>query len=103
MIIFSVVSRSNFESIRSKWIPEIRHFTRRVPFVIVGTRIECRDDPNYLETLSGENQKPISYEEGIQVAKELGAYKYVECSPIKNIGVKEVFHEAILAAIDCKT
>jgi len=71
--------------------------------MIVGTGIELRDDPDHLEILSKNNQKPISYEEGKQVAKELGAYTYVECSPIKNIGVKEVFEKAIIAALDMET
>ena len=45
---FSVTSRLSFESIEGKWIPELRHFGKGVPIVLVG----CQKD---LRTGKGEN------------------------------------------------
>jgi cell division control protein 42 len=45
-------------------------------------------------------QKPISIEQGEKLQKELRAVKYVECSALTQKGLKNVFDEAILAALE---
>lgn len=36
LLCFSVVSRSSYQNIFSKWTPEIRHLCPHVPIVLVG-------------------------------------------------------------------
>ncbi|KAG7204170.1 hypothetical protein KM043_002008 [Ampulex compressa] len=100
LVCFSVVSPSSFENVKEKWVPEITHHCQRTPFLLVGTQIDLRDDVATIEKLAKNKQKPISGEQGEKLAKELKAVKYVECSALTQKGLKNVFDEAILAALE---
>ncbi|PKK61120.1 Cell division control protein 42 [Rhizophagus irregularis] len=100
LVCFSVVSPASFENIKEKWIPEVQHHCPGVPHLIVGTQIDLRDDPAVVEKLSRQKMKPVSVEEGERLAREIGAVKYVECSALTQKGLKNVFDEAIVAALE---
>ena len=59
-----------------------------------------RDDASIVEKLAKTKQKPITSENGDKLARELRAVKYVECSALTQKGLKNVFDEAILAALE---
>jgi cell division control protein 42 len=103
LVCFSVVNPSSFENIKEKWIPEIRHHCPTVPCLIVGTQIDLRDNAAEKEKLSKRKQKPIEFEQGEKLAKEMNAVKYVECSARNSEGLKNVFDEAIIAALEPPT
>ena len=67
---------------------------------MVGTQVDLRDDAAIVEKLAKTKQKPISFEQGEKLARELRAVKYVECSALTQKGLKNVFDEAILAALE---
>ena len=68
--------------------------------MLVGTQVDLRDDAAIVEKLAKTKQKPISLEQGEKLARELKAVKYVECSALTQKGLKNVFDEAILAALE---
>ena len=78
---------------KEKWFPEVHHHCPGVPCLIVGTQVDLRDDPQVLEKLSRQKQRPIVPELGEKLARELGAVKYVECSALTQKGLKNVFDE----------
>jgi cell division control protein 42 len=93
-----VVKPSSFENTREKWVPEIRNHCPKTPFLLVGTQMDLRPDPSTREALERKKEKPITTEMGKQCAKELKAAMYVECSALTQIGLKNVFDEAIICA-----
>ncbi len=84
-----------FENIKAKWHPEIQHHAPGVPFILVGTKLDLRDDQETIERLREKRLAPITEAEGEQLRAELGAYKYLECSALTQRGLKLVFDEAI--------
>ena len=100
LVCFSVVSPASFENVKEKWVPEIQHHCPKTPFLLVGTQVDLRDDSTWLDKLAKNKQRPITQEQGEKLAKELRAVEYVECSALTQKGLKNVFDEAILAALE---
>merc|ERR1719197_1322272 len=60
LICFSVISPTSFENVAVKWHPEISHHAPEVPFILVGTKMDLRDDTDTVSKLKANAQKPIS-------------------------------------------
>lgn len=70
-----------------QWVPEITYHCPKIPFLLVGTQIDLRDDPSTIENLAKNKQKPIEQETAEKLARELKALKYVECSALTQVGM----------------
>ncbi|NXT64623.1 RHOQ protein, partial [Chaetops frenatus] len=92
LICFSVVNPASFQNVKEEWVPELKEYAPNVPFLLVGTQIDLRDDPKTLARLNDMKEKPVS----------IGAYCYVECSALTQKGLKTVFDEAIIAILTPK-
>ncbi|KAL4624576.1 ras-related C3 botulinum toxin substrate 1 isoform X1 [Arapaima gigas] len=97
LICFSLVSPASFENVRAKWYPEVRHHCPNTPIILVGTKLDLRDDKDTIEKLKEKKLTPITNLQGLAMAKEIGAVKYLECSALTQRGLKTVFDEAIRA------
>lgn len=97
VLCFSLAYPPSFDNVCEKWVPEIRHFSPKTPFILVGTQCDLRDDPLTLDKLRKSKQKPITSEQGRKLAKTVKARAYVECSALTQRGVKEVFDQAMVA------
>eukprot|EP01147_Barroeca_monosierra_P003569 gene3569-6176_t len=100
LVCFSVVSTASFENVKEKWVPEIQHHCPKTPFLLVGTQIDLRDDEQTLLKLQKSKQRVVSVDMGEKLARDTKAVKYVECSALTQKGLKNVFDEAILAALE---
>ncbi|XP_045129821.1 ras-related protein Rac1 isoform X1 [Portunus trituberculatus] len=99
LICFSLVNPASFENVRAKWYPEVRHHCPNTPIILVGTKLDLREDRDTLDKLKDKKLSPISYPQGLSMAKEVGATKYLECSALTQKGLKTVFDEAIRAVL----
>jgi GTPase SAR1 family protein len=65
----------------------------------VGNKLDLRTDSASVARLKEMGLSMVTYEEGLAVAKESGAAKFMENSALHGNGVKQVFDEAIRAVI----
>lgn len=99
-ICFSVVSESSFENVKTKWVPEIKQHCPDALIMLVGTKLDMRDDPKIIEKMKNENQNMITYQQGNQLAKEIKAVKYMECSALTQKGLRAVFDDSIKSVLN---
>ena len=102
LLCFAVSEPSSFENIRSKWYKEIKHYAPNTPFIIVGTKTDLREDAETKRKLSAKRLECVNDFDGHALAKELGAYKYLECSARTQSTLKPVFDEAIKCVIEAR-
>ena len=88
LVCFSIDSTTSYNNVKQKWIPEIRSHANKVPFILVGLKMDMRTD---------DGTKFISRDYGEKLKTETRAPNYVECSAKTQEGVRQVFEEAIRA------
>lgn len=99
LLCFSVVNYPSFVNVKDRWYVEIKHHCPNVPIILVGTKIDLREDEATLEELNKQDKKPITQAEAENMVKELGALKYLECSALTRVGLKTVFDEALTSVV----
>ncbi len=60
MLCFSLISPTSFENVLSKWYPEISHHCPHVPIILVGTKLDLREDKEIIENLRVQTIAPIT-------------------------------------------
>lgn len=90
LLCFSVVHPSSFENIKW-WLLELRKFCPLTPVVLLGTKIDLREDPTTVANLQAAGEKPISKKQGMKKAKEIKARMYLECSAKNLDDISSVF------------
>ena len=61
LICFSLVNPASFENVRAKWYPEVRHHCNNVPLILVGTKLDLRDDADTINKLKEKRLQAITY------------------------------------------
>ncbi|CAI8031731.1 Ras-related protein Rac1 [Geodia barretti] len=97
LVCFSLVSVNSFETVRDYWVPEVRDFCPGTPIILVGTKLDLKDDQHTFRQLKAVCQRPVRYVEGVMMQRKIGAVKYLECSAKTAVGLKPVIYEIIRA------
>ncbi|CAG8482303.1 3914_t:CDS:2, partial [Ambispora leptoticha] len=99
MLCYSVDNRNSLENVASKWMVEILEHCPGVKIVLVALKCDLREDDNTKRHLAKFGQQPITFQEGLTVAKNIKASRYLECSAKHDRGVKEAFEQAARVSI----
>ena len=121
-----------FLDYHSQWYQEVKHHCPNTPTILVGTKLDLREEKSVVDELKDKKTAPITYlqvknmlvlfsishlnsfncyfllllivsyypfPQGLAMAKEIGAVKYLECSALTQKGLKTVFDEVIRAVL----
>ncbi|QLL31445.1 hypothetical protein HG536_0B03080 [Torulaspora globosa] len=123
MLCFSVDSRDSLANVQHKWVGEIADHCEGVKLVLVALKCDLRNTNSETNAITpgiinqqrshqsatdlessnrnvgganneGSSDNYITYQEGLAMAKKIGALRYLECSAKLNKGVNEAFTEA---------
>ncbi|CAH2295845.1 rho-related GTP-binding [Pelobates cultripes] len=104
LICYDVTSPTSFDNVLIKWYPEVNHFCRGVPIILIGCKTDLRKDKERLRKLKTSQQEPITYNQagydGEAICKNIQAVEYLECSAKFQENVDNVFREATLIALN---
>ena len=67
-------------------------------YIIPAVFVDWAGDPQVISQLAMRDLSPITYRQGLECARDIGAVKYMECSSLTDKGVQEVFMEGARAA-----
>jgi len=102
LICFSIAEPDSFENVTEKWVPEVNHFCPKTPIVLVGTKMDLRDDAETLEMLAASGHRAVTQTEGEEMAKRINARAYIECSALEDKNIDEVFQAAAKVSVEKK-
>ncbi|XP_030290853.1 rho-related GTP-binding protein RhoF isoform X1 [Sparus aurata] len=94
LICFDVTNPTSFENVLIKWFPEVRHFCRDIPVILIGCKTDLRKDKECTRKLKAMNQDPITYTQGEETRQQMNAELYLECSAKYQENVEDIFREA---------
>ncbi|XP_069473791.1 rho-related BTB domain-containing protein 2 isoform X1 [Ambystoma mexicanum] len=105
VLCFSIANPNSLQHVKTMWYQEIKHFCPRAPVILVGCQLDLRyADLEAVNRARRPLARPIKPneilppEKGREVAKELGI-PYYETSVVAQFGIKDVFDNAIRAAL----
>ncbi|KAK5852113.1 hypothetical protein PBY51_023612 [Eleginops maclovinus] len=94
LVCFDVTNPTSYENVLIKWHPEVKHFCRDTPVILIGCKTDLRKDKECSRKLKAMNQDPITYGQGEETRQQMNAELYLECSAKHQENVEDVFREA---------
>ena len=98
ILCYSVDSPESLERIIHYWMPELKSHAPKVPFILVATKKDIRDEA--LDNWSSSTtEKVVSTARGQKVADNIGAHTFLECSARYRDNTRNVFETAAKVAL----
>jgi len=59
LVTFSLVAPTSLENVFSKWYQELKHHAPNVPIILVGTKLDLRNEPRVIAKLKEDRMEPV--------------------------------------------
>ncbi|QRV84172.1 Ephrin type-A receptor 4 [Ceratobasidium sp. AG-Ba] len=90
LVCFAIDSPDSLENVQQVWMPEVRKYCPSAPLILVGCKMDLRRSTTTVEGLKKTGERPVTYEEGLKIANDIGALCYLECSARTGEGMAEL-------------
>ncbi|CAL8367514.1 unnamed protein product [Lota lota] len=101
LLCFDTSRPDSVDSSLKKWKSEILDFCPSTRILLIGCKTDLRTDVCTLTELSHGKHTPVSHEQGVSMAKQLGAEAYLECSAFTSEkSIHGAFRSAALACMN---
>ncbi|KAG8946313.1 Rho GTPase [Tulasnella sp. 424] len=100
LIAFAIDTPDSLENVTVKWIEEVRSICGpSVPVILVGCKADLRPADAPHSSADWATLPYVPKARGEQIAQEIGARAYKECSALRTDGVDDVFEAATRASM----
>ncbi|NXV80108.1 RHOF protein, partial [Atlantisia rogersi] len=99
LICFDVTSPNSYDNISTKWYPEVNHFCKGVPVLLVGCKTDLRQDQEAPCKAQEGHPDHITHHQAKAMARQIHAVCYLECSAKYQENIRDIFTEACRVAL----
>ncbi|XP_066871989.1 rho-related GTP-binding protein RhoF isoform X1 [Kogia breviceps] len=75
LICYDVMNPISYDNVLIKWFPEVTHFCRGIPMVLIGCKTDLRKDKEQLRKLRAAQLEPITYTQELRHQDGTEAYQ----------------------------
>jgi len=100
LLCFSLVTESSLDSVKDKWQPEVEHYIPDCPTILVGTKVDLRDEK--IADVSTGEFAPVSDEKALKFATDMGCSAFVAVSAKTGKNLKAVFEKAVSVVLQVR-
>jgi len=100
LLCFALNNPASLDAIASKWHPEVDHYIPDVPTILVGTKLDLREEQ--VPDASMTKFEPVTSEMGQKMADKIKATAYMEVSSKTRKNLEGVFNKAVEIVMDAR-
>ena len=63
VICFELTSQCSAKNVQTKWWPEVKHNCPGVPIILVGTKLDLRDNDQSMTSIDEKGEAPCTYQQ----------------------------------------
>ena len=110
ILCYSADNPTSLSAIKSHWLPELKKAAPKVPYILVGTKKDIREEklsevqlPRHSRTDGDCSKIPqhnfVTTRQGLETAEKIEAVDFIECSALYRDGTRNVFETAAKIAL----
>ncbi|GFY17866.1 ras-like GTP-binding protein Rho1 [Trichonephila clavipes] len=80
-------------------IPKVWKFTKNIPSVLVGNRVDLRNDPETIRRLAQRQMQPLTMDDGRRTRQSFNMNGFIECMDVNPRSVCDVFRMALMCFV----
>ena len=92
LLCYAVNNRASFLNTKDKWSSEVQYYCPGIPLVLVATKVDLKNT---------DQHETVSYDEGMQMARDIGKYNIIPDAFATNIKYYNFLHTKNTLYTDC--